>query len=84
VKRARISVEHVQPRKRIDVVGYLHVEAEAPASEPGDVRCGIPGYDHPGTELFGEVLESSDGPFEWAILGKRNGSFAGDFDYRSD
>jgi hypothetical protein len=38
----------------------------------------------PGTELFGEVLESSDGPFEWAILGKRNGSFARDFDCRSD
>jgi hypothetical protein len=84
VKRARISVEHVQPRKRIDVVGYLRVEAEAPASDPGDVQCGIPGYDHPGTELFGEVLRSEDEPFEWAIVGKRNASFASDFDYSSD
>jgi len=84
VKRARISVEHVQPRKRIDVVGFLRVEAEAPASEAGDVQCGIPGYDHPGTELFGEVLRSEDEPFEWAIVGKRNASFASDFDYSSD
>ncbi len=84
VKRAGITVEHVEPRKRIDVVGYLRVEGEAPASEPGDVQCGIPGYDHPGTELFGEVLVSNDGPFEWAIVGKRNASFASDFDYRSD
>ena len=84
VKRARISVEHVQPRKRIDVVGFLRVEAEAAASEAGDVQCGIPGYDHPGTELFGEVLRSEDGPFEWAIVGKRNASFASDFDYASD
>jgi hypothetical protein len=84
VKRARISVEHVQPRKRIDVVGLLRVEAEAPASEAGDVQCGIPGYDHPGTELFGELLRSEDEPFEWAIVGKRNASFASDFDYSSD
>jgi hypothetical protein len=84
VKRAHISVEHVQPRKRIDVVGYLRVEAEIPASDPGDVQCGIPGYDHPGTELFGELLESSDGPFQWAVIGKRNAAFASDFDYVSD
>jgi len=84
VKRARISVEHVQPRKRIDVVGYLRVVAEEPASEPDDVQCGIPGYDHPGTELFGEVLRSDDGEMEWSIVGRRNAAFASDFDYRSD
>jgi hypothetical protein len=84
VKRARITVEHVQARKRIDVVGYLSVESEGDASEPGDVRCGIPGYAHPGTELFGAVLESSDGPFRWEIRGKRNASFATDFEYSSD
>jgi hypothetical protein len=81
VRRARISVEHVEARKRIDVVGYLHVEAEGEASEPGDVRCGIPGYAHPGTELYGRALESDDGPFRWEIRGKRNAAFATDFDY---
>ena len=84
VRRARISVEHVEPRKRIDVVGYLNVEAEGEASDPGSVRCGIPGYAHPGTELFGNVLQSADGPFQWAILGKRNAGFATDFEYMSD
>jgi hypothetical protein len=84
VRRARIAVEHVAPRKRIDVVGYLHVEAEGTASAVEDVRCGIPGYDHPGTEFVGEVLESTDESFTWSIVGKRNASFASDFDYRSD
>lgn len=84
MKRAAITVEHVNARKRIDVVGYLHVEAEGEASEPGDVRCGIPGYAHPGTELFGDILRSDDGPFRWAIVGKRNAAFATDFDYSSD
>ena len=83
VRRARITVEHVQARKRIDVVGYVHVESEGDASEPGDVQCGIPGYDHPGTEVYGAALESSDGPLTWEIRGKRNASFATDFEYRS-
>ena len=84
VRRARITVEHVAARKRIDVVGYLTVEAEDPASEPGDVRCGIPGYDHPGTELFGQVLVSEEPALRWSIMGKRNAAFATDFEYRSD
>jgi hypothetical protein len=84
VRRARITVEHVKARKRIDVVGYLNVEAEGEASEPGDVRCGIPGYAHPGTELFGDSLRSDDEPLRWAVIGKRNAAFASDFDYRSD
>ena len=36
VRRARISLEHSAPRKRIDIVGYLRVEAEGAASESGD------------------------------------------------
>jgi hypothetical protein len=84
VKRARITVEHVAPRKRIDVVGHLLVEAQDAASEENDVQCGIPGYDHPGTELFGEILRSEEERFQWDIVGKRNASFATDFDYRSD
>jgi len=84
VRRARVSIEHVAPRKRIDVVGYLHVESEGDASGNGEVQCGIPGFDHPGTELFGQELRSDDGSFQWAIVGKRNASFATDFDYSSD
>ena len=83
VRRARITVEHVAPRKRIDIVGYLTVEAEGAASDVGDVQCGIPGYDHPGTELFGDALVSTDPALRWEIRGRRNASFASDFDYRS-
>src|SRR5262249_21395593 len=49
VRRARIEVEHIARRKRIGVAGYISLEAEEPASIPGDVACGIPGLDHPGT-----------------------------------
>ena len=83
VRRAKIDLEHVAPRKRIDVLGYLTVEAEDAASAPNDVRCGIPGYDHPGTELHGDVLHSEDPALRWAVRGRRNAAFATDFDYAS-
>jgi hypothetical protein len=83
VRTARITVEHVAPRKRIDVVGYLTVEAEDPASEDGAVQCGIPGFDHPGMELYNDVLVSTDEVLRWEIRGKRRAAFASDFDYSS-
>lgn len=83
VRRARIDLEHVAPRKRIDVVGYLTVEAEGEASAVGDVQCGIPGLDHPGTELHGDGLRSDDPLLRWEVRGRRNAAFATDFDYAS-
>ena len=84
VRPARITLEHVAPRKRIDVVGYLVVEAEGEASDPGDVQCGIPGFDHPGTELYADVIRSNDPALRWEVRGKRNAAFTTDFDYQSD
>ena len=83
VRTARITLEHGAARKRIDVIGYLTVEAEGDASEPGDVRCGIPGFDHPGTELHGDTLRSTDPALRWEVRGRRNAAFATDFDYSS-
>jgi hypothetical protein len=83
VRPARITLEHTAARKRIDVVGYLTVEAEGDASEPGDVRCGIPGFDHPGTELHGDLLRSTDPALRWEVRGRRNAAFTTDFDYSS-
>ena len=83
VRRARISVEHVEARKRIDVVGYVTVVAEGPASGPGEVQCGIPGIAHPGTELHGDGLESFDETLRWEVRGRRHAAFATDFDYSS-
>ena len=84
IRRARITLEHTSPRRRIDVAGYLTVESEQPASAPGEVQCGIPGLDHPGTELFGDTLVSTDETFRWELRNRRNASFATDFDYTSD
>jgi hypothetical protein len=83
VRPARISLEHVAARKRIGVVGYLTVEAEGEASEPGDVQCGIPGFDHPGTEFHGQALLSTDPALRFEVRGRRHAAFSTDFDYRS-
>lgn len=83
IRRAKIHLEHVAPRRRIDVVGLVTVEAEGEASAVGDVRCGIPGFDHPGTELHGDVLMSHDPVLQWEVRGRRNAAFATDFDYTS-
>ena len=83
VRRARITLEHTTPRKRIDVLGYLTVEAEGEASAVGDVRCGIPGFDHPGTELHGDVLQSTDPASRWEVRGRRHAAFTTGFDYSS-
>jgi uncharacterized Fe-S cluster-containing protein len=64
-------------------VGYLRVEAEEAASSEGDVQCGIPGFDHPGTELYADVLQSTDPAMTWEVVGRRHASFTTDFDYRS-
>jgi len=83
VRRARITVEHLAPRKRLHVAGYVTVEAEQPASAPGDVACGIPGFDHPGIELHNDIAHSDDEALRWEVRGK-GASFSTDFDYRSE
>jgi len=82
VRRAHIEVEHVAPHKQIVVNGYVRLEAEEPASEPGEVACGIPGLDHPGTELYNDIARSDDPALRWEVVG-RGASFASDYDYRS-
>jgi hypothetical protein len=83
VRSAKITLEHVAARKRIDVTGYLTIEAEGEAPAPGDVQCGVPGFDHPETELHGDVLHSEDPALRWRVRGRRNASLATDFDYSS-
>jgi len=83
VRPARITLEHTAPHKRIGVVGYLTAEAQGDASAPGDVRCGIPGNVHPGTELHADALRSTDPALRWQVRGRRHAAFTTDFDYRS-
>ena len=84
IRPARITLEHVAPRKRIGVVGYVTVEGEGAASKINDVQCGIPGFDHPGTELYGDGIEATDPLLRFEVRGKRHASFFTDFDYRSE
>ncbi|HEX7522170.1 MAG TPA: DUF1326 domain-containing protein [Acidimicrobiia bacterium] len=84
VRAARITLEHVAPRKRIGVVGYVTLEGEGAASDTDDVQCGIPGFDHPGTELYGTGFEATDPLLRFEVRGKRHASFFTDFDYHSD
>jgi hypothetical protein len=84
VRPARITVEHVAARKRIDIVGYVSVAAEGDVSQPGDVQCGIPGFDHPGTELAGRGLRSDDPILRWELRGKRHAAFTTDFEYGTE
>lgn len=83
VRPARITLEHAAARKRMGVAGYLIVEAEGEASAPGDVQCGIPGSDHPGTEFYGDGLRSTDPALRLEVRGRRHAAFHTDFDYRS-
>ncbi len=83
VRTAHITLEHVAPRKRIGVVGYVTLESEGAASEIDDVQCGIPGFDHPGTEIYGRTLDATDPLLRFEVRGRRHASFFSDFDYRS-
>ena len=83
-RSAHITLEHVAHRKRIGVVGYVTLESEGAASAVNDVQCGIPGFDHPGTELYGDGIEATDPLLRFEVRGKRHASFFTDFDYRSD
>jgi hypothetical protein len=83
VRRARIRLDHEAPRRRIGVAGYITLEASDEVPAEGPVRCGIPGFDHPGVELESDIASSTDPALRWEVRG-RGASFATDFDYQSD
>jgi hypothetical protein len=47
--------------------------------DPENVRCGIPGYDEPGVELYAGTHRVEDDPFAWTLEGRC--AFASRFDY---
>jgi hypothetical protein len=81
VRRARITLSHEPRRWSIRAATYVTVAATraVDASEP--IACGIPGHDHPGTEVVADRLMVADAPLHWD-LHERCG-FATDFDYTS-
>lgn len=63
-------------------VGHRALIRASRAVEPvEDVRCGIPGYEETGTELYADELIVRDDPFDYALTG--NCAYRGSFHYSS-
>ena len=81
IRPARIRLDHRQGHERIDVEEAIEVEAGGPASSDGSVSCGIPGHDHPGTELHARLLSVGEAGFKFRYSGVCG--FSTTFDYSS-
>ena len=79
VNRARIEIDHTPDRRSIEAGGWVEVRERAPVETTLTVSCGIPGHDHPGTEVVAERLAVSDGALRFAVSGRCG--FASDFAY---
>jgi len=82
VRAARIELDHRPDAQRIDAGTYVSVRAAEAIDADGPVSCGIPGHDHPGTEVRTEHLRVDEPPMRWDVSGRCG--FATDFGYRSD
>jgi hypothetical protein len=81
VRRACIALSHERRRWSMRVEHYVNVSAATPVSADAPVMCGIPGRDHPGTEVVSDTLTVDDGPLQWEL--RERCGFATDFRYTS-
>ena len=82
VRSAAIRLDHQRGRERIEVDTSVVVEGGDAASGEGNVSCGIPGHDRPGTEVHATLLSVDEAGFQWRFSGVCG--FTTTFDYRSD
>jgi hypothetical protein len=82
IRPAAIRVDHRRGHERIDVGPAVTVEAGTAASNDGEVSCGIPGHDRPGTEVHARMLAVDESGFQFRYSGVCG--FATNYDYRSD
>ena len=82
VRAASILLTHSRGHERIVAEDYVRVTALRPADVQGPVSCGIPGHDHPGTELVTEDFLVNDIALRWEVTGRCG--FATQFAYASD
>ena len=77
VRPARIEFdgESVRVEERATIRATRRVEPQ------DDVRCGIPGFEEPGFELYADELAVHDDPFDYALAG--NCAFRTAFHYSS-
>jgi hypothetical protein len=77
VRPARIEF-----RNRSVRVGHRAlIRASRPVEVVDDVRCAIPGFEEPGTELYADDLIVRDDPFDYALTG--NCAYRSTFHYSS-
>ena len=57
------------------------IRASRPVALVDDVRCAIPGFEEPGTELYADDLIVRDDPFDYALTG--NCAYRSTFHYSS-
>jgi hypothetical protein len=80
VRSAQIELDHTAGKQRIGVAGYVRVRAARPFAGDEPVMCGIPGFDHPGTEYHTALLHSEEeSPLTWDL--EDVCGFATDFAY---
>jgi hypothetical protein len=82
VRSAGILLTHSRGHERIVAEDYVRVAALHPAVVKGPVTCGIPGHDHPGTELVTGDFHVNDVALRWEVTGRCG--FATQFAYASD
>ena len=77
IRPARIEFdgESVRVGERARILATRTVESQ------DDVRCGIPGYEETGRELYADVLAVHDDPFDYELTG--NCAYRGVFHYSS-
>jgi hypothetical protein len=81
IRPAAIRLDHRTGHERIEVGPAVLVEAGSPASSAGEVSCGIPGHDHPGTEVHARLLAVDESDFHFSYSGVCG--FTTRYDYRS-
>ncbi len=81
VRSSRIEVLDGPDGHELRVGSAVTLRASRPFETDEVVACGIPGYQHPGTELLADELVVDDDPFAWELRG--NCAFASPFDYAS-
>lgn len=77
VRPSRIDFDGVSVR----VEERATIRATRPVEDQDDVRCGIPGYEEPGRELYADELAVHDEPFDYALTG--NCAYRSAFHYSS-
>ncbi len=82
IRPATITLDHRRGHERIDVETAIQVEAGEAAAPDGAVSCGIPGHDHPGTEVHARLLSVDESGLRFRYSGVCG--FTTSFDYSSD